>query len=324
LALSLSLGLAVVPAAAQDEAAEEPTFKVDVNLVNLLVTVKDAQGAPIGDLERKDFKIVDGGAPREIAVFERRTNRALSVALMVDASLSTAIELKYEVESAKRFLAKLLGPGANPKDRVAVLKFSDYVDMLVNFTGSTERLGRALERIRPEGGTSIYDAIVLSSEQLERRSGRRVMVIITDGGDTTSSVGFHDALEAAHNEDVVVYGILVTPIKSDAGRNTGGENALKTMTANTGGITFANLGVADLDGAFDEILRSLRTQYLLGYYPPAHTSSTEKFRPVSVTVDRLNARVLARNGYYVTPAPKTPAVDRISIQPKNSVSGKTP
>jgi len=257
-----------------------------------------------------------------VAVFERRTNRPLSVVLMLDASLSTAIELRFERESAKRFLQNLLGAGSNPADRAAILKFSDYVDLLSGFTRSQKRLAQALERVRPESGTSMYDAILLCSDELARRSGRRVMIIITDGGDTTSRISFQRAQEAAHAVDAVIYGIIVMPIKSDAGRNTGGENALKTFAKNTGGTTFVEPGPEALNEAFDEILRNLRTQYLIGYYPPEISSSTERFRPVSVTVDRPGSRVLSRNGYYVPLARRSSPPGRIDLQPKAGVTGE--
>jgi Ca-activated chloride channel family protein len=310
----VTLALFVATAA---QAQEDVSFKVDVSLVTVLVNVKDERGAPIADLEPHDFTVLDGGVEREIAVFERRTDRALSVALMLDASLSAAKELPYERDAAKRFLASLLGPGSQPADRAAVLKFSDFVDLLVGFTRSQSRLTRALNEIRADSGTSVYDAILLASQVLERREGRRVMVVITDGGDTTSRIPFPEALAAVHGIDGVIYGIIVVPIQSDAGRNVGGENALKTLASNTGGETFIQYGTADLDQAFQGILLNLRTQYLIAYYPP-ETAGRDGFRPTEIRVKRAGARVLARNGYFVPSDPPRPAAapNRISVQPK--------
>jgi Ca-activated chloride channel family protein len=299
----------------------QTSFRVDVNLVNVLVTVKDANGSPIGGLEQEDFAILDGGVPRPIAVFERRTDRPLSVALMIDASLSTAIELQQERISAQRFFENLFRSGSHPADRVAVLKFSAYVDLLADFTRSVRRLSDALRTVRAESGTSLYDAILLATEELAGRAGRRVMVIITDGGDTTSNTSFQQALRATHAIDGVIYAIIVMPIKSDAGRNTGGENALKTLARSTGGATFVLLGPQeDMDQAFDGILRNLRTQYLLGYYPPEITETNETFRPINVTVNRPGATVLARSGYFLPEPPRSvpsSSPERIGIRPKN-------
>ena len=297
---------------------EAPTFRVDVSLVNVLATVKDAEGAPIGGLEKEEFTVLDGGVPRPVVVFERRTDRPLSVALMIDASLSTAVELEQERISARRFIQNLLREGSHQRDRVAVLKFSDYVDLLADFTRSLRTLTRALRSIRAESGTSMYDAILLASEELAGREGRRVMIIITDGGDTTSNTDFQQALRASHAIDAVIYGMIVMPIKSDAGRNTGGENALKALAANTGGATFVQLGTENLDTAFDQILRSLRTQYLLGYYPPELTETSETFRSIEVKVNRSGVTVLARKGYFLPAPRRVPVSDsgRVSIRPR--------
>lgn len=315
-AVALAL-LALAPAAAQE--AQDPVFRSDVRLVRILATVKDATGAPIGGLSKEDFRIIDGDAEREIAVFERHTNRPLSVALLVDASLSTAIDMAFEKRSARRFLSNLLADGSNPDDRAAVLAFSEGVEMLSNFTHQKRRLHRAVDRIEPDTGTSMYDAVMLASEELSHRRGRRVLVVITDGGDTTSYSNFRQALEAAHEADAVIYGVTVVPIKSDAGRNTGGENALNMMARGTGGTSFIEYGEEALDRAFSEILSNLRTQYLLAYYPPKHEDSRVRFRRIEVSVSRPGATVLARNGYYVPEErkilPESISPTRVNIGP---------
>jgi Ca-activated chloride channel family protein len=318
----LALLLAATSAAYAQDEPQDAIFTADVSLVNLLVTVKDERGAPIGDLTKADFSVTDGGNPREIAVFEKRTNRPLSIALMVDASLSTAIELKFEREAASRFLKNLLADESHPDDRAAVYKFSDYVEMLSPFTRRLGQLSKALGDVHPETGTSVYDAIMLTSEALERREGRRVLVIITDGGDTTSRISFADGLKAAHDADAVIYPVIVVPIRSDAGRNTGGENALKTFAINTGGQAFIQYGVDNLDDAFDEILKNLRTQYLIGYYPPTDEEAPrDGFRRVNVEVAMEGATVLSRSGYFVPTIPvkrlyrrETKRPDKVSLQ----------
>lgn len=309
----LASSFAALPA--QEDA---PTFRVDVSLVNVLVTVKDAHGKPLGDFEKEDFTVLDGGVARPVMVFERRTDRPLSVALMIDASLSTAVEIAQERVSARTFIQRLLREGSHPADRVAVLKFSAYVDLLANFTRSVRALSRALRSVRPESGTSLYDAILLASEELAGREGRRVMIIITDGGDTTSNTDFQQALRATHAIDAVIYGMIVMPIKSDAGRNTGGENALKALAGNTGGATYVQLGTETLDDAFDQILRNLRTQYLLGYYPPQLPETNETYRPIEVRVNRSDVTVLARKGYFLPEPRRVPVSDagRIFLRPK--------
>lgn len=294
------LALLLAPAA---PAQDDPVFTTDVNLVNLLVTVKNPQGAPVGGLAREDFTVIDG-SEQKIVVFERRTDRPLSVALLIDASLSTAIELEYERESAKVFAANLLGEGSHADDRMTVMQFSEGVELLSGFTASIKRLERSIDRVKPDTGTSLYDAILLASEELEAREGRRVIIVITDGGDTTSYSAFSDAMQAAHEADAVIFGLVVLPIKADAGRNIGGENALKVLAENTGGATYVESGQAGLDRAFREIIENLRTQYLLAYYPPEHDDPKSRYRRVEVRVANPAYRVLARNGYYVPEPPR--------------------
>jgi Ca-activated chloride channel family protein len=150
------------------------------------------------------------------------------------------------------------------------------------------------------------------------------MIVITDGGDTTSGTGFPEAVKAAHAVDAVIYGIIVMPIKSDAGRNTGGENALKTLAASTGGATFVLSGTENLDEAFQRILRNLRTQYLLGYYPPELRQDGETFRAIEVRVARPGASVLVRSGYYLPDAPRvTTEPARIGIRQRPQATGSS-
>ena len=133
-----------------------------------------------------------------------------------------------------------------------------------------------------------------------------MLVIITDGGDTTSYSTFLDAVKAAHASDVVIYGLIVTPIKSDAGRNTGGENALKMFASKTGGKgTFYRVRRARrLIALSTKILENLRMQYLIGYYPPEHDDHRSQFRDVQVKVKAPGAQIYSRNGYYVAPPRK--------------------
>ena len=280
-------------------AQNEPVFRSEVSLVNVTATVRDANGGVVGGLDVDSFRIVDGGNEQKIVVFERQTDRPLSVILLVDASLSAAVELDFERASAKRFLANLFGAGSHEDDRLAVMKFSEGVDMLAPLTRRVSVIERALDSIRPESGTSLYDGVLLASEELQDREGRRVIIILTDGGDTTSYSTFRQAIEGAQSADVVIYSVIVQPVKADAGRNVGGENTLYLFAQGTGGKAFVEYGEVGLNRVFSEILENLRTQYLLGYYQPAHDDTRTRYREIQVTVDLPGATVLARSGYYV-------------------------
>lgn len=277
--------------------AQQPTFRSEVKLVRLVATVKDANGGLIGGLTKADFRITDNGAPQEVSIFEQHTEQPLSVAIMLDVSGSTAKDLKYEVDSLQRFAKALFGAG-NPADQAALYTFNHDVTPASGFTRRLKRLEVAMRGIKAEAGTSLYDAVLLGAEELGRRSGRRVMIVITDGGDTTSRTNFHAALEAAHQNDTVIYAILVVPIYNDAGRNIGGEHALTQFAGGTGGKVFQPTIGAALDTAFDSILRDLRTQYLLGYYPKNVPLTRNRFHTVKVETATPGLRVQTRSGYY--------------------------
>jgi Ca-activated chloride channel homolog len=282
-------------------AQPEPVIRVNVRLVHMLVTVKDAAGQLVGSLNKSDFAVYDNGIKQEIALFDRETEQPLSVAMMVDTSASTGIEKSYELTAVSRFLHALLTQG-NPADTVSLYTFDWQVSQHGNYTRRFAKLDAILKELRSTGGTSLYDAIYLGSRGLEYRTGRHVMVLVTDGGDTTSYTDFHAALEAAQLADTVLYPVLVVPITNAAGRNVGGENALTTLAAGTGGRVFKPTLGAALDNAFDEILRELRTQYLIGFYPRNLPPASDRFHTLNVVVGGPAAgrglRVITRSGYY--------------------------
>ena len=289
----IGLSLAALAAFAQPAA----DIRVDVNLVRVVATVKDPAGKLVGSLPKEDFTILDNNVPQEISVFERHTEQPLSVALLIDTSGSTAKDLKYEVDSVGHFLHALLNEG-NPNDSVALFSFNWEVIKHNHFTRNASSIEHSLRGLHGEAGTSLYDAIYLASRELEDREGRRVMVIVTDGGDTTSTMDFHAALEAAQLADTAIYPILVVPIPTDAGRNVGGENALTTLSLGTGGHVFLPTLGAEMDKAFTQLIEDLRTQYLLAYYPKDVPLPKNRFHRLDVHVRNPELRVLARNGYY--------------------------
>lgn len=277
--------------------APAPVFRVSSNLVHILASVRNANGEIITNLEKQDFRILDNGVEQTVSVFDRNTSVPLSVAVMMDTSASTRIDLHYEKDSILRFIPTLLGAG-NPEDTFALFSFNWRVNLESDFSRSYKRAEKALHSLQGEGGTSLYDAIYLVSDTLESRDGRHVMILVTDGGDTTSYKKYPDALAAAQKSDVVIFPIVVIPIEGDAGRNTGGEHALETLAASTGGRIFYPQGFDRLDAAFEDILHELRTQYLLGYYPHGVNQQPRAFHNVKVDVPNAPVRISARTGYY--------------------------
>src|SRR5581483_7483939 len=297
----LGLALLCVCASAQTPAGqpsdEMPTFKSNVNLVNVYVTVLDQQGSPVGGLTKDNFKLSEDGKPQTISLFSRESELPLSIVLAVDVSLSTKRDLKLELESARKFVHQIV----RPQDALALFEFSEHVDQLTPFTASLQKIDNGISRVQGGAATALYDAVYLGSHALAKRQGRKVLVVITDGGDTMSQVGYQEALRAAQESEALVYSLIVVPVEADAGRDLGGEHALIQMSNDTGGKHFYASGIAQLDRAFQEISDELRTQYLLAYYPTKRLSDSD-FRRIGVEVkaDVPNGPPVARHrtGYY--------------------------
>lgn len=296
--LCLTLVASSYPLWAQGKEPTPPSFSVTSNLVRLLVTVRDqATGAIVTNLNKDDFHVFDDSIEQTISVFERNTSVPLSIALLVDTSGSTNKDIAYETGSILKFLHALKQAG-NPNDALAVYSFNWQVKMELGYTRNEQRAERVMRQMHGEGGTSLYDAIYLVSNDLADRDGRHVLVVVTDGGDTTSYKKFEDAVKAAIRSEAVLYPIVVVPIESDAGRNLGGEHALETMAQATGGRTFYPPGAGELDRAFSEILQELRTEYLLGYYPRLPQALRNRYHAVQVTLGRPELKAITRSGYY--------------------------
>jgi Ca-activated chloride channel family protein len=274
------------------------TLRVDVNLVSVFVTVTDEHGAPIGGLTKENFVLKEDGHEQKIAVFDKESALPLSIALAIDTSLSTRHDLPLEQASAKRFAHAIL----RPIDALSVYGFSEVVhESTPGYTADLKRIDEGIDHIRMGAATALYDAIYLAARALDHRKGRKVVVLITDGGDTISKIDYKEAVRAAVEAEAIVYSIIIVPIESSAGRETGGEHALIQLSEDTGGKYYYATSMTQLDDAFRKISDELRTQYLLAYYPSQHTSFSE-FRRIEVKVsgvpDFAAYRVRHRTGYY--------------------------
>jgi Ca-activated chloride channel family protein len=273
------------------------TLKVDVKLVNVFVTVTDAHSAPVGGLTKENFSLLEDGQQQNISIFEKQSAAPLSIALAVDTSLSTRHDLPLEQASAKRFAHAIL----RPVDALSVYGFNEDVRESIGFTADLKRIDEGIDHIRLGAATALYDAIYLVSRALDRRQGRKVIVLITDGGDTISKINYKQAVRAAQEAEATVYSIIVVPIENSAGRETGGEHALIQLSEDTGGKYYYATSISQLDDAFQKISDELRTQYLLAYYP-IHRTSFSDFRRIQVNVlgrpEASAYHVRNRAGYY--------------------------
>ena len=297
--------------------AQSPTvFKTSVSLVHAVATVKNQQGQLVGTLEKGDFEVYDNGAKQEIAVFEHHTGQTLSVALQIDASGSTAKELKYEADASWRFARALLDEG-NPEDSLSLYSFNWQVRQETRFSRDLKLLEARLKLLRGEAGTALYDALVFGARDLEPREGRKAIVVVTDGGNTVSKYNIDDVLKAAQLADTVIYSVVVVPITNEVGRNIGGEHALQIMAERTGGKIFFPAAGPELDRVFREIILELRTQYLIGFYPKDVPLTKDPFHRLDFKVKRPGLQVSARNGYYGEAlGVRASGEDRVTVSPE--------
>ncbi len=261
----------------QDTTQSGKTVKVNVNLVTVLVSVLDEHNRPAPNLPVEAFQILEEGVPQKIDVFEQETNQPLDIALMIDASLSAHAEKGTEEDAAAHFIQQVL----RPEDRLSVFAFDEHVRQLPPyFSDKVGALQDAVRKIPDGAGTSIYDAVFLGSDALQKRRGerRKVIILVTDAGETTSYYDFEAARKAALRAGILLYTVVIRPVKNENGRNTAGEHALQTITENTGGAMFFPASAQELPIIFDRINSELRTQYRLAYYPnprgPANTYRT--------------------------------------------------
>jgi len=274
-------------------------IRVNVNLVTVLVSVLDEHNRPAPDLPREAFQLFDEGNEQKIDIFEPETSLPVDLALMIDASMSAHKEITFEQEAAAHFIRQVVRPG----DRLAVFSFDeDVTQRPPGFSDNVAALQAAVRKIPDGAGTSIYDAVLLASRTLAHRGDdrRRVIVLVTDAGETTSRSDFDAARREAVSSNVLLYTIVIRPVKNENGRNTAGEHALETMTDTTGGAMFYPDAPQELTAIFDRIDRELRTQYRLAYYPnprgPANT-----YRSIEVKVTTGNYQVRHRKTYLTAP-----------------------
>jgi Ca-activated chloride channel homolog len=291
--LSLLIGLTL-----RLPAQEDKPLRLDVKLVNIFVNVTDKSGAIVGGLTQDDFKITEDNRPQKIAHFERQSEMPLNLTLAIDTSSSTYKDRIIEQQAAKKFVHSLM----RPQDQMSVLQFNTYVTELAGFTNKVPLIDRGLDRMKGAGGTALYDAIYLGSKSLGKKDGRKVMVLVSDGGDTVNDQTYDDALEEALRNEVMIYSIIDVPIEASAGRDIGGEHALIQLSQDTGGKHFY-VDAGGLDKAFAQVSADLRTQYLIGYYP-RNQEPGKAFHHIQVAIPRAGVdsfNIRHKTGYYADP-----------------------
>jgi len=286
------------------------TVRVEVEVVSVYCTVKEKNGRLVPDLEVEDFEIREDGKKQDLRYFDRETDRPLTLALLVDTSISQQQVLGAEKVTASQFLEQIL----RPSDLALLMTFDVNVDLLQDFTQQAERLEQALGRARINApvdlgpfprrgpaGTRLYDAVYLAAkEKLNPEVGRKAIILVSDGVDAGSSVSEKEALEAAHRADTMIYAIGIADPDyywRAVGRSYGGSGTLKKLAEETGGRAIFPSGPEKLQEAFEQIAAELRTQYSLGY-TPTNRVRDGRFRKIEIKIKRGGLRVQARRGYY--------------------------
>jgi len=328
----------------------DTTFSTDVKVVNVLATVRDKKGQIVQNLNKDDFTLEEDSRPQSIRYFSRETDLPLTLGLLVDTSLSQRRVLDQERSASYRFLDRVL---RGDKDMAFVIHFDREVELLQDLTSSRKKLESALAQLatpqrdqgtggssgggypsgggrypsgghgRHGGGTALYDAILLASDELmKKQHGRKALIVLSDGVDTGSKVSLAESIASAQRSDTLVYSILFSDPEAygrgfgggpGMGRRRGGygggrypqqqrpdgKKVLEQISKETGGGFFEVSKKQPIEQIYDRIQEELRNQYSLGY--TSDRPEGPGFRRISLTVKQKGLVVQARDGYYAAP-----------------------
>jgi Ca-activated chloride channel family protein len=285
----------------QSHNQSQDTLKVSVDLVSVPFTVTDRHGRYVSGLTARDFTVEEDGRRQQISNFAHENELPLTVALLIDTSPSVRPVFEEEKATAKTFLETIM----RSKDLALVIGFDRSVTLVQDYTENVRLLKRAIDELEIGGGTSVFDAVYLAcKEKLSTEAGRKAIIMLSDGDDTTSKLKFNDALIAAHQSDTVIYGIYYSlrsafPYgrRGRGGFGGGDPGTLRKFSAETGGTTFVVNNQNTFGKIFEQITQELRSQYSLGYYS-TNTSRDGKFRQIKIVPRDSSYSVKARRGYY--------------------------
>jgi VWFA-related protein len=330
MSISKQLFLCTLCAVLYAQDAPTTTFSTDVRVVNLFATVHDAQGHVVRNLTKDDFTLEEDGRPQTIRYFSQESDLPLILGLLIDTSISQRRVLGEERAASYRFLSQVLRPD---KDRAFVIHFDRAVELLQDLTSSRQKLDDALAELetptrgpryggRPGGpdagrwrggGTQLYDSVLLASEEVIRKddrklSGRKALIVLTDGVDTGSKVSLARAIESAQRADALVYSILFSDPEMQSGRRrdyhgrysgVDGEQILQRLSRETGGSFFEVSDSKPISAIYTQLEEELRTQYSVGYTPD-QADTGPGYRKIHLATKQPGLRVETRDGYYAS------------------------
>lgn len=305
--------------AVQPEETPVATLKLNVDLVNVFFTVKEKAGKLVPHLTQSDCAVSEDNQPQTLKSFVAETQQPLTLGILLDTSSSQARVLPLEQDAGRQFIERVL----QPKDEAFLLSFDVDVSLLQDYTNNPRQLARAMSKaninsgsnnraagipgagggtipsIGKPKGTLLYDAVYLAAEQkMNQETGRKAIILLTDGEDAGSRIKINDAIAAAQKSNVLVYAILIADRSFYASLGYTGYSAMKKMTEETGGrlIDVGNNG-KKLEAAFQQIDDELRTQYVASY-TPTNAKMDGRFRALSVQCSGDGTKVQVRKGYF--------------------------
>lgn len=291
--------------------SQDQTIKVDVDIVNVLCTVRTKAGGLVGNLAKEDFTLFENGQQQDIKYFTRETDLPLTIGLLVDVSKSQERLIETERNAAMRFFGEVL----REKDLAFLISFGADAELLQDYTNSRRLLQKALGELRlnapAEGihpgpvptihqarGTILWDTVYLAAnDQLKGQVGRKALVVITDGGDQGSRYKLTDAIKAAQVADAIVYAIYYVDRNAYGGFGTPGDHELRRLAEETGGRVLHVDRKNSLEEIFKQIQDEMRSQYALGY-TPTNGVKDGSFRKIDIKLKDPAMKPQARRGYY--------------------------
>jgi VWFA-related protein len=280
------------PASSKDD---QTTLRVRVDLVNVLFTVTDNNGRLITNLNKEDFLIEEDSKKQEISYFSKEVSLPLTMAILIDTSPSVEPVLGLEKQTASEFLQSVL----RKEDLALIMNFDRSVSLIQDFTSDMRRLNKAIQSVAIGSGTSVHDAVFLAcDEKLKQETGRKAIILISDGGDTTSKLKIKEAIESAQRADVIVYAISNRVGGFFYGGYGADDGTLKKYAETTGGRAFFPSKPQDFKKAFDAIQEELRSQYSVAYNS-SNAAKDGSYRSIKiVTPSQKSLKVRAKKGYY--------------------------
>jgi VWFA-related protein len=285
---------------------EAPSFSSDVQVVNILATVRDKKAEFVRDLSMDDFSLLEDGRPQKIRYFSRESNLPLTIGLMVDTSMSQVHVLDAERGASFRFIDDVLREN---KDHVFVMQFDMNVKTMQILTGSRRDLQESLKLVNTPtknelrsqygGGTLLFDALSdASKEIMKNQEGRKALIVLSDGGENGSNATLSDAVQEAQRTNTLIYTILFT----DGGFGSEfGKRIMQRLAKETGGSYFEVSKKMTIDQVYAQVEEDLRSQYSIGYVSDRPAAISE-FRRIQLTVKRPGLTVNARDRYWAGPS----------------------